>query len=109
MCLWNFSAKKSLSLEAPPAATFPSLFLPIKDLTFQEEEGEEGQESHESSEIQLALVGEYEHPWYGDFEISKKHLRDFLFRNKLPGGEDRVLEETPEFWKLIESAKSADC
>ena len=40
---------------------------------------------------------------------AKKHLRDFLFRNKLPGGEDRVLEETPEFWKLIESAKSSAC
>ena len=40
---------------------------------------------------------------------AKKHLRDFLYRNKLPGGEDRVLEETPEFWKLIESAKSSGC
>ncbi|MFT6562050.1 MAG: hypothetical protein ACJAX6_000427, partial [Limisphaerales bacterium] len=40
---------------------------------------------------------------------AKKHLWDFLYRNKLPGGEDRVLEETPEFWKLIESAKSAGC
>ena len=40
---------------------------------------------------------------------SKKQLRDFLYRNKLPGGEDRILEGTPEFWKLIESAKSTAC
>ena len=40
---------------------------------------------------------------------AKKQLRDFLYRNNLPGGEDRVLEETPEFWKLIESAKSTNC
>ena len=25
------------------------------------------------------------------------------------GGEDRTLEENPEFWKLIEEAKSAAC
>jgi len=40
---------------------------------------------------------------------AKKQLRDFLYRNKLPGGEDRTLEENPEFWKLIEEAKSAAC
>ncbi len=40
---------------------------------------------------------------------AKKHLRDFLYRNKLPGSEDQVLEENPEFWKLIEKAKSSAC
>ena len=40
---------------------------------------------------------------------AKKQLHDFLYRNKLSGGEDRTLEENPEFWKLIEEAKSAAC
>ena len=40
---------------------------------------------------------------------SKKQLRDFLYRNKLSSSEDRALEENPEFWKLIEKAKSSAC
>ena len=37
---------------------------------------------------------------------AKKQLRDFLFRNKLSLGEDRALEKNPEFWELIEAAKT---
>ena len=40
---------------------------------------------------------------------AKKQLRDFLYRNKLSSSEDRALEENPEFWKLIEKAKSSAC
>ena len=40
---------------------------------------------------------------------AKKQLRDFLYRNKLSGSEDKALEENPEFWKLIENAKSSAC
>jgi len=58
------------------------------------------------------MLGDFWHPARRktpEFLIRKKQLRDFLYRNNLPGGEDRVLEETPEFWKLIESAKSTNC
>ena len=38
--------------------------------------------------------------------LHKNTLRDFLFRSKLPGPEDRQLESTREFWKLIDEGKA---
>jgi len=37
--------------------------------------------------------------------LHKNTLRDFLFRTKLPTGEDEQLKETREFWKLIEQGE----
>ena len=37
--------------------------------------------------------------------LHKNTLRDFLFRSKLPTGEDEQLKETREFWKLIEQGE----
>lgn len=39
--------------------------------------------------------------------LNRNSLKDFLFRSSLPVGEDKVLEENPKFWELIEAAKSA--
>ena len=39
--------------------------------------------------------------------FNKNTLKDFLFRSSLPTGEDKVLEENPKFWALIEAARSA--
>jgi mRNA-degrading endonuclease RelE of RelBE toxin-antitoxin system len=37
--------------------------------------------------------------------LHKNTLRDFLYRTKLPTGEDEQLNETREFWKLIEQGE----
>jgi mRNA-degrading endonuclease RelE of RelBE toxin-antitoxin system len=37
--------------------------------------------------------------------LHKNTLRDFLYRTKLPTGEDEQLTETREFWKLIEQGE----
>lgn len=39
--------------------------------------------------------------------LSKNSLKDFLFRSKLPMGEDEdeALQENPKFWELIEAAR----
>jgi mRNA-degrading endonuclease RelE of RelBE toxin-antitoxin system len=37
--------------------------------------------------------------------LHKNTLRDFLFRSKLPMGEDAQLGQTREFWKLIEQGE----
>src|SRR6184192_3248460 len=37
--------------------------------------------------------------------LHKNTLRDFLFRTKLPTGEDEQLRERREFWKLIEQGE----
>src|SRR3954468_4149695 len=37
--------------------------------------------------------------------LSRNSLKDFLFRSSLPTGEDKVLEENPKFWELIEASK----
>jgi mRNA-degrading endonuclease RelE of RelBE toxin-antitoxin system len=37
--------------------------------------------------------------------LHKNTLKDFLFRSKLPMGEDAQLSETREFWKLIEQGE----
>ena len=37
--------------------------------------------------------------------LSKNSLKDFLFRSKLPTGEDEALQDNPKFWDLIEEAK----
>ena len=37
--------------------------------------------------------------------LHKNTLRDFLYRTKLPTGEDEQLKETREFWKLIEEGE----
>src|SRR3954467_2924105 len=37
--------------------------------------------------------------------LHKNTLRDFLFRSKLSKGEDAQLEQTREFWKLIEQGE----
>ena len=39
--------------------------------------------------------------------LSRNTLKDFLFRSNLPLGEDEALQENPEFWELIESARTA--
>ncbi len=38
--------------------------------------------------------------------LSRNTLKDFLFRSSLPTGEDEALQENPQFWELIEQAKS---
>ncbi len=39
--------------------------------------------------------------------LSRNTLKDFLYRSSLPMKEDEALQENPEFWELIEAAKSA--
>ena len=39
--------------------------------------------------------------------LNKNTLKDFLYRSSLPTGEDEVLQENPEFWKLIEKGSSS--
>lgn len=39
--------------------------------------------------------------------LHKNTLRDFLFRAKLPTGEDEQLGKKDEFWKLIEAGAQA--
>lgn len=38
--------------------------------------------------------------------LSRNTLKDFLFRSRLPTGEDEALAENPRFWELIEQVKS---
>lgn len=38
--------------------------------------------------------------------LSRNSLKDFLFRSRLPTGEDEVLQDNPKFWELIEAARS---
>ncbi len=38
--------------------------------------------------------------------LNKNTVKDFLFRSKLPTGEDEALQDNPKFWDLIEAAKS---
>ena len=38
--------------------------------------------------------------------LSRNSLKDFLFRSRLPTGEDEALQDNPRFWELIEQAKS---
>jgi mRNA-degrading endonuclease RelE of RelBE toxin-antitoxin system len=37
--------------------------------------------------------------------LHKNTLRDFLYRTKLPTGEDEQLKQTREFWQLIEEGE----
>jgi mRNA-degrading endonuclease RelE of RelBE toxin-antitoxin system len=37
--------------------------------------------------------------------LHKNTIRDFLFRSKLPMGEDEQLEQNASFWKLIDEGK----
>jgi mRNA-degrading endonuclease RelE of RelBE toxin-antitoxin system len=39
--------------------------------------------------------------------LHKNSLRDFMFRSKLPVGEDEQLSKKDEFWKLIEAGEKA--
>ena len=39
--------------------------------------------------------------------LHKNSLRDFLFRSKLPVGEDEQLSKKEEFWRLIEAGEKA--
>ena len=39
--------------------------------------------------------------------LHKNTLRDFLFRSKLPVGEDEQLGNKDDFWKLIEAGEKA--
>jgi mRNA-degrading endonuclease RelE of RelBE toxin-antitoxin system len=39
--------------------------------------------------------------------LHKNTIRDFLFRTKLPMGEDDQLGQAKEFWKLIEEGEEA--
>lgn len=36
--------------------------------------------------------------------LHRNTLKDFLFRSKLPTGEDQTLEQNPKFWEMIEAA-----
>ena len=36
--------------------------------------------------------------------LSKNSLKDFFFRSKLPISEDKLLQENPKFWQLLESS-----
>ncbi len=38
--------------------------------------------------------------------LNKNSLKDFLFRSRLPLGEDATLQENPKFWELIEAARN---
>jgi mRNA-degrading endonuclease RelE of RelBE toxin-antitoxin system len=38
--------------------------------------------------------------------LNRNSLKDFLFRSRLPMGEDAALQENPKFWDLIEEAKA---
>lgn len=40
--------------------------------------------------------------------LHRNTLKDFLFRSKLPIGEDQTLEQNPKFWEMIESAKGKE-
>ena len=37
--------------------------------------------------------------------LNRNTIKDFLFRSRLPLGEDKVLQDNPKFWELIEAAK----
>ena len=37
--------------------------------------------------------------------LHKNTLKDFLFRTKLPTGEDEILQKVPEFWELIDGQR----
>src|SRR6185295_5426435 len=37
--------------------------------------------------------------------LNRHSLKDFLFRSSLPVREDEVLQQSPKFWELIESAR----
>ena len=39
--------------------------------------------------------------------LNRNSLKDFLFRSRLPLGEDAALQDNPKFWDLIESAKAS--
>ncbi|MDQ6632563.1 MAG: hypothetical protein M3Y82_12545 [Verrucomicrobiota bacterium] len=40
--------------------------------------------------------------------LSRNTLKDFLFRSRLPTGEDEALQENPKFWELIEGGRKAE-
>ena len=35
--------------------------------------------------------------------LNKNTLKDFMYRSKLPISEDKLLEEDPKFWKMLET------
>lgn len=39
--------------------------------------------------------------------LSRHTVKDFLYRSGLKTGEDEALQENPNFWKLIETAKKS--
>ena len=61
-----------------PKKLIPKIMIPVEGLTFQED-GEEV-----ISEIQLAMTGSWFHEWYGEFEITKRHLQE-MKRNHREG------------------------
>ena len=38
--------------------------------------------------------------------LNRNSLKDFLYRSRLPTGEDAALQENPRFWELIEEVKA---
>jgi mRNA-degrading endonuclease RelE of RelBE toxin-antitoxin system len=36
--------------------------------------------------------------------LDKNSLKDFFFRSKLPISEDKLLQENPKFWQLLETS-----
>lgn len=39
--------------------------------------------------------------------LSRNTLKDFLYRQGLPTGEDEALQDNPKFWELMQSARAA--
>lgn len=40
--------------------------------------------------------------------LNKNTLKDFLFRTKLPLGEDETLQKDPNFWRLLDEGNKKD-
>jgi mRNA-degrading endonuclease RelE of RelBE toxin-antitoxin system len=38
--------------------------------------------------------------------LNRHTLKDFLYRSSLPVAEDKVLQDNPKFWELIDASKS---
>jgi mRNA-degrading endonuclease RelE of RelBE toxin-antitoxin system len=39
--------------------------------------------------------------------LNKNTVKDFLYRSSLPMGEDEMLQDNPQFWELIEAARTS--
>jgi mRNA-degrading endonuclease RelE of RelBE toxin-antitoxin system len=39
--------------------------------------------------------------------LNRNTLKDFLFRSRLPTGEDEALQDNPKFWELMETSSES--